>query len=109
MPDGDENSSGAAAPPLKAGHTPGPWRADEYGVRDRGGYICKITWPSRYPDQNERYAQEIAERTADARLIAVAPDLLAALMVAASIIGHPDDAMSKHIQDVIAKAKGETP
>lgn len=43
-----------------------------------------------------------------ARLEARNADLLEALEVAASIIGHPDDAMSKHIQAVIAEAKGES-
>lgn len=44
-----------------------------------------------------------------ARLIAAAPDLLEALKVAAAIIGHPDDAMSKHIRETIAKAEEEQP
>jgi hypothetical protein len=61
------------------GHTPGPWRNDEYGIRDRGGYICGLHWPMRYQAQDDRFVTEQEERLADARLIAAAPDLLAAL------------------------------
>lgn len=56
-------------------HTPGPWTAHQYGVRDAGGYICALKWPSLYTGQDERYWRETAERQADARLIAAAPDL----------------------------------
>lgn len=62
-----------------SGHTPGPWTAHQYGVRDAGGYICALKWPSLYTGQDERYWRETAERQADARLIAAAPDLLEAL------------------------------
>lgn len=50
--------------------TAGEWRTDEYGIRDRGGYVVKIVWPTRFPNQNERYAQEVVERTSDAASIA---------------------------------------
>lgn len=60
-------------------HTPGPWTAHQYGVRDAGGYICALKWPSLYTGQDERYWRETAERQADARLIAAAPDLLEAI------------------------------
>jgi len=63
----------------EAKFTPGPWWANEYGIRDRGGFICALTWPSRYDGQQERHAKETAQREADARLIAAAPDLYAAL------------------------------
>ena len=60
-------------------HTPEPWWHDKHGVRDRGGYICALNWPQRYPEQEERYTTEMEQRTGDACLIAAAPDLLAAL------------------------------
>lgn len=40
------------------------------------------------------------------RLHAVNAELLAALKLARSIIGHPDDAHSRHIAAAIAKAEG---
>lgn len=43
--------------------------------------------------------------SADAHLIAAAPDLLAALKIAANIIGHPDDNVSKLIAEVIKQAE----
>jgi hypothetical protein len=44
---------------------------------------------------------------ANARLIAAAPELLEALKLAQSIIGHPEDAHSKLIAAAIAKAEGQ--
>lgn len=64
---------------MKTQHTPGPWVAHHYGIRDRGGYICELRWPQHYEGQEERYTRELAEREGDARLIAAAPELLAAL------------------------------
>lgn len=60
-------------------HTPGPWWATDSGVRDVGGYICHTNPPTRYPDQDERYEKEVAERVANKSLIAAAPELLEAL------------------------------
>lgn len=60
-------------------HTPGPWRVTDCGVRAHGGYIAHTNSVMRYPDQEERYAFEVAQRDADKRLIAAAPDLLEAL------------------------------
>ncbi|WP_093280794.1 hypothetical protein [Pseudoxanthomonas sp. CF125] len=51
-------------------------------MRDAGGYICALKWPSLYTGQDERYWRETAERQADARLIAAAPELLAAAQLA---------------------------
>ena len=62
------------------GHTPGPWRATSYGVRDDGGFICALHWPTKYDGQDERYRKEPAERQADADLITDAPMLLATLV-----------------------------
>ena len=78
-------------------HTPGPWWIAGEGTirsgtgkRDRdAGWIADVNWRNR---------------DANARLIAAAPELLDALKLAASIIGHPDDEMSKYIASIIAKA-----
>jgi hypothetical protein len=56
-------------------HTPGPWWVTDSGVRDTGGYICHTNNATHYPDQDERYERETAERAANARLIAASPDL----------------------------------
>lgn len=64
-----------------AAHSPGPWVAHQYGVRNSGGYLFKFNWPHLYDGQDERYWRETAERQADARLIAAAPELLAALQM----------------------------
>jgi hypothetical protein len=49
------------------------------------------------------------ERDANQRLIAAAPELLEALKLAQSIIGHPEDAHSKLISAAIDKAEGVKP
>ena len=79
-------------------HTPGPWHtAGEQGVQIRSAkdQIAKV-WTMRGN-----------EWKANARLIAAAPELLEALKLARSIIGHPDDAHSQMIDAAIAKATGE--
>lgn len=60
-------------------HTPAPWWVTDSGVRDRGGYIAHTNSVQHYEGQDERYAFEVAQREADKRLIAAAPDLLEAL------------------------------
>lgn len=56
-------------------HTPGPWKADEYfHVSANGRDVADI----RIFACNG-YALDTIERTANARLIAAAPDMLAAL------------------------------
>lgn len=91
-------------------HTPGPWTIDEHElgsfIRCAGGYI--ITGPV-----NERPGYK-----ANARLIAAAPNLLEALMKAATalervehLIGGGDDEVSIESEiltarDAIAKATG---
>lgn len=74
---------------MKTQHTPGPWVAHHYGIRDRGGYICELRWPQHYEGQDARFEQETAEREGDARLIAAAPDLLAACEAAKKFL-EPD-------------------
>ena len=64
-------------------HTKGKWEAVNtsgalLGVRNKDGFICFLSFPTRYPTQAERYEKELAEMKANARLIAAAPELLAA-------------------------------
>jgi hypothetical protein len=57
-------------PPAEASFTPGPWQSSYPGVKSRENYIadCDVT-----------YNLPTDEKRANARLIAAAPDLLAAL------------------------------
>jgi hypothetical protein len=62
-------------------HTPGPWKStftlrNERGVRAEKGFICFMTKPSHYANQDQRYEDELAQAMYDAKLIAAAPDLL---------------------------------
>lgn len=96
---------------MSAKHTSGPWVAGQYGVRDSGGYICKLHWPHLYEGQDERYWREIAERQADARLIAAAPDLLEALCAAlktATFEEHQFRTWHEQARSAISKAIGAT-
>ena len=92
-------------------HTPGPWKA-VYGtsrklwVRDSGGFLCFMTEPFRYPNQDGRYAIEILEMEANARLIAAAPDLLEALKDARFAL-YGNGAGNPKIDAAIAKAEGK--
>jgi hypothetical protein len=76
--------------------TPGPWT---------------VVWNHGYQIQARQGPVTVSPATAngiaDARLIATAPDMLAALKLAAVIIGHPDDSASKLIASVIAQAEGK--
>lgn len=86
-------------------HTPGPWTIfGTFNVRGANGRGVATTGginDGRIADGG------FAENSANARLIAAAPDLLEALKFARQIIGHPDDAGTKLIDDVIAKATGQ--
>lgn len=59
--------------------TPGPWVADRLTVRADCGIIAVCPEPTFYSGQADRYVNEMAERRANARLTAAAPDLLTAL------------------------------
>jgi uncharacterized protein YbbK (DUF523 family) len=94
-------------------YTPGLWWATNEGVRDDDGFICLFVKPTRYEAQEERFAHETAEREADARLIAVAPEILEALEFCRAVIwqhgcfeGSEKIAVAK-ADAAIAKAKGE--
>lgn len=93
-------------------HTPAPWWVTDYGVRDRGGYICHTQPPTHFPDQDERFANEVEERKANARLIAAAPELLTALQFYANPEVYKPDSVGRTTDitfvaiTAIAKATG---
>lgn len=93
-------------------HTPGPWKVTDNGIRAHGGYIAHTNSVMRYPGQDDRYAFEVAQRDADKRLIAVAPDLLEQLedmLSSLKVLGVSGlDAEIKNATAVVARAKGET-
>jgi hypothetical protein len=64
-----------APAPTLAAHTPGPWRVTEYGgeIAIHAEDNSKIALPEKW------FASDRAEAEANARLIAAAPELLAAL------------------------------
>ncbi|MCK5445679.1 MAG: hypothetical protein KAI73_08650 [Rhodospirillaceae bacterium] len=98
-------------------HTHGPWDCGSF--EESLGYDCMTGGLRVGPvvldgaDYGQKRCASIEpdalnQMYADARLIAAAPDLLKALELAASIIGHPDDMQSQYIMCIIAKAKGES-
>jgi hypothetical protein len=109
--------------PRKARHTPGPWSLPHFAEPDVNcecgyvltdnlmGAVCTVHASGKGNDWTRHGDNpKFAEAVANARLIAAAPDLLAALKLAQTIIGHPDDEGSKIIAAAIAKAEGmETP
>ena len=103
---------------MSAAHTPGPWYADK--LQDRGAFnifpagatlaLLQVAGPAHYGAHPYALAAE-----ANARLIAAAPELLAAAQKAESLIPHLDDMDSSHttasvvaaLRAAIAKATGE--
>lgn len=90
---------------MKTKFTPGPWFVTGSGLgryvdaNVRAGVLQEVAWCG---------ATEVSEQMeANARLIAAAPELLAALKTAAEVIGHPDDSFSVYMARLIAKATGE--
>lgn len=95
-------------------HTPGPWiYGPEIGpdctrIDDQKGKVIaavKTRQITSWEHARPEYSWD-EEGAANARLISSAPELLEALKLAKSIIGHPDDAASKLIDAAIAKATG---
>lgn len=101
-------------------HTPGPWRAEKHPQHDH--VHCSELWTiiAGEPDDcsDAEIAQVIAyEAEANARLIAAAPDLLAALQSAKDIMENeewwhdPLDGLYPTrfvIEEAIAKAEGRS-
>lgn len=98
----------------QANHTPGPWNShgdrvwSEFaGINrsERSNLIALSSYKLKMPD---------SERTANLKLIAAAPDLLAALEVASSVMACHElqdsqyDNARKVVREAIAKAKGAT-
>jgi hypothetical protein len=102
-------------------HTPGPWAyALEYGhnitepprittVGRCANYVIGL--PSDYPGGNYRDGDPSGDEESDARLMAAAPELLAALKLATEglRIWSPADAHITQFDALIAKAEGTTP
>jgi len=89
---------------MKYQFTPGPWRTTGLNVRAGDALICFATdhW---YAEDDGLYAfTDQAEKQANARLIASAPELLSAL----ERLVHPmaDDEDLDYAREIIAKAKG---
>lgn len=97
-------------------HTPGPWIVSPYGdgfeVDSAAGLCIAQTQQLRQTKRKEDHA----ERKANARLIAAAPELLDKLRTMTSLVrldyGNLDADVWQEIQEteaLIAKATGETP
>jgi hypothetical protein len=103
---------------VKTKHTPGPWKVvdahiTKRGVRSKGYYICFMSDPTRFSNQEERYQEDLARREFDARLIAAAPELLEACKILVGFeSGELTDSAIKaeevmtRVKQAIAKAEG---
>lgn len=104
-------------------HTPGPWRLSKLGFAENDGSIpvlsategdetakriCTVSFQSK-AKRGEAYRTPCADRDANARLIAAAPELLEALKELsfdAFEDAHPEAV--KKARAAIAKAEGQT-
>ncbi len=103
---------------MKTPHTPGPWATDcdvptfdgadiAYSVfinhgSGKGGEIC-----SMLHEPNEGRGSDWAEGKANARLIASAPDLLAACILAANSDSNVAQATNDQLLDAVANGSPE--
>jgi hypothetical protein len=82
-------------------HTPGPWRRS--GANTVHGADCIVAFVGTSDEEVRRVGGE--RQSADARLIAAAPDLLAALE---DLLPYLEDCrMDKKARAAIAKARGK--
>jgi len=97
-------------------HTPGPWKVashktkhgENFSIHARKDGWCNILHGDRFLDQEK--CPSVDEARANARLIAAAPDLLAACLAAKEWLDGWASAepQLRVIGSAIAKAKGET-
>lgn len=71
-----------------SGHTPGPWFEDEAGICAAGRLVAIVALPDECcgADPDSLHDSVRAELSANARLIAAAPDLLGALEGACDVL-----------------------
>lgn len=85
---------------MNTNHAPGPWvrrlQKTAIGIFDACGQLIATVTPGRF------------SKTADAMLIAAAPDLLAALKDAKANAGNPER-VYQITSAAVAKAEGRTP
>lgn len=91
---------------MKTQHTPAPWKITPMSPTEKGEPQIQIT------DGYEPIANVptgMSDRGANARLIAAAPELLAALqdMLDITRFQYKEMATYKYAQEIIKKAKGE--
>jgi hypothetical protein len=78
---------------MDAKHTPGPWRCENMAIYGANGHVvCRIVEPTGHGRSGEpsSYGPQAPH---DARLIAAAPDLLAALRWAMAVLDGYDPPM----------------
>jgi len=86
--------------------TPGPWYKQEtlrpgIGIRTKQGFVCFMHDIAQYPNQEERYAQEQAERQADIDLITAAPDMAVWIEKALPWIKEAIDARNRAVDNAV--------
>jgi len=103
---------------MSAQHTPGPWEAVIDSQTPSWVWVAPADWHTRVC-RVVLYAYEKEEQQANARLIAAAPDLLAALEAGAEClvswmemadpdyVREPDEQVLAAMRAAIAKARGE--
>ena len=95
-------------------HTPGPWRVSTIGLMNDGalpvssdqGQIARVSAQADFP-RGQGHNSECAERDANARLIAAAPDMYAALEMAKLWLDFDGRFDMQGINAALAKARGQ--
>ena len=103
-------------------HTPGPWRVEGYRIvgpidsRSKhrngrmlvGGVVDDMNdWRAAPAETRDEHSAFAAETTANARLIAAAPDMLALLRRVAEHFTNTDAPLGRDARSIIAAAQGE--
>lgn len=104
---------------MSAAHSSAPWWVTDGGVRNSGGYIVHTNSVQHYDGQDERYVREVAEREADKRLIAAAPDMFDVLetivrvadgrRISGNLILDENSPLMGAARDALSKARGSAP